>query len=119
MDKLYVKPKGHHTIWASFENPECKKGGAATENFGAKGHAFDYLKAGQTRTLLSYDGAGIINRFWFTFSDFLNPILLRSLVLRCYWDGSDKPAVEAPLGDFVSLGCHVTKFENELFSTGE
>ncbi len=119
MNEFYKKPKGHHTIWASFENPECKKGGAATENFGAKGHAFNSIKAGETITLMNYQGAGIIHRFWFTFTDFLNPIILRSLVLRCYWDGSDKPAVEAPLGDFVSLGCHVIPMENELFSTAE
>ena len=29
-----------------------------------------------------------------------DPEMLRTLVLRCFWDGADTPAVEVPLGDF-------------------
>ena len=28
----------------------------------------------------------------------------RSQILRIYWDGSDVPAVECPLGDFFACG---------------
>jgi hypothetical protein len=45
--------------------------------------------------------------------------MLRSLVIRCFWDGASKPAVEAPLGDFFSCGSELCKFENELFSSPE
>ncbi|MGC2930565.1 DUF2961 domain-containing protein, partial [Enterococcus faecium] len=30
--------------------------------------------------------------------------VLRDLILRIYWDGSDCPAVESPLGDFFCNG---------------
>ncbi|MFO7534859.1 MAG: glycoside hydrolase family 172 protein [Kiritimatiellia bacterium] len=36
--------------------------------------------------------------------------LLRQLVLRCYWDGSDTPSVEVPLGDFFCNGLHQRRF---------
>jgi hypothetical protein len=36
---------------------------------------------------------------WFTVSDWL-PEILRGTVLRIWWDGATRPAVEAPLGDF-------------------
>lgn len=29
--------------WFSFENPDAKRGAAAKENHGAKGHAFEYF----------------------------------------------------------------------------
>lgn len=116
--QLYSVPKGQ-TRWSSFENPEAGKGIAAHENNGAKGHAFDKIPARETVNLLNYnEGAGIINRIWMTLND-RSPYMLRSLVIRCYWDGADKPAVEAPLGDFFSCGSHLCRFENELFSSPE
>ncbi|MDE3213760.1 MAG: DUF2961 domain-containing protein, partial [Bacteroidota bacterium] len=46
--------------------------------------------------------------------------MLRSLVLRIYWDGKPTPAVEVPLGDFFCLGtARMVRFENALFTTGE
>lgn len=118
-EKLYKKPSGMHTRWSSFENPQGRKGEAAKENFGAKGHAFDKVQAGKTVNLLDYsEGAGIVNRIWITIND-RSPFMLRSLVLRCYWDGAIRPAVECPLGDFFSLGTEMTAFENELFSSPE
>ena len=50
------------THWVSFENPSGAKGQAARENRGAKGHAFDSLKAGETKTLLNVQGAGCVRR---------------------------------------------------------
>jgi hypothetical protein len=32
------------------------------------------------------------------------PEMFRSLVVRMYWDGSEHPSVEAPVGDFFGLG---------------
>ena len=118
MTELYKTPTGQ-TRWASFENPTAKKGAAARENHGAKGRAFEKIDAGDTVTLLDYgESAGIITRMWVTVSNREQP-MLRSLVLRCYWDGADKPAVEAPLGDFFSCGSELCRFENELFSSPE
>ena len=58
---------------------------------------------GQTLVLADLDGPGVITHFWNTTAS-LNPFSGRSLVLRMYWDGAEKPSVEAPLGDFFGVG---------------
>jgi len=73
------------------------------ENNGAKGHPCDSLAAGATKVLLDIKGPGIINRMWITISD-RSPEMLRSLVLKMYWDRESKPAVNVPFGDFFSVG---------------
>ncbi|HOW40677.1 MAG TPA: DUF2961 domain-containing protein [Bacteroidales bacterium] len=40
---------------------------------------------------------------WVTISD-RSPEMLRSLVLKMYWDRESKPAVNVPFGDFFSVG---------------
>ena len=118
MLNIYKRPKGQ-TRWSSFENPTAKKGAAAHENHGAKGHAFDKIASKDTVTLIDYgESAGIITRIWITVND-RSQSMLRSLVIRCYWDGALKPAVESPLGDFFSCGSELCRFENELFSSPE
>jgi D-arabinan exo alpha-(1,3)/(1,5)-arabinofuranosidase (non-reducing end) len=58
---------------------------------------------GQTVTLLDYQGAGIIHRFWMTISPG-NVQSLRQTILRIYWDNEKEPSVECPLGDFFGVG---------------
>ncbi|MBK8884762.1 MAG: DUF2961 domain-containing protein [Bacteroidales bacterium] len=53
------------------------------------------ITAGSTKTLLNVSGPGIINRMRVTISD-CSPIMLRSLILKMYWDNEDKPAVSVP-----------------------
>jgi len=119
LDALYRKPAGVQTRWASFENPAALKGRGGMENKGAKGHAFDMLRAGETKTLLDVEGSGTIRRFWMTISQ-RDPLMLRSLRLEMYWDHADKPAVSVPLGDFFGAATgQVTTFENALFSSPE
>ncbi|MBL0160433.1 MAG: DUF2961 domain-containing protein [Bryobacterales bacterium] len=110
---------GAHTRWSSFENPTAAKGAGGAENRGAKGHAFDAIAAGETKTLLDVKGAGEIRRIWFTVRD-RDPEMLRSMRLDIYWDGRPTPAVSVPAGDFFGaiLGRPVA-FENELFSDPE
>jgi hypothetical protein len=118
--ELYTAPaSGQATGWASFENPTSAKGQAGLENKGAKGHAFNVLKAGESITLLNVQGAGIVKRIWMTMTD-QNPAMLRSLRLDMYWDGAAKPAVSVPVGDFfgVGLGRKVT-FQSALFADPE
>ncbi|MBN1490463.1 MAG: DUF2961 domain-containing protein [Phycisphaerae bacterium] len=102
--------------WASFENPLGGKGQGGRENRGAKGHAFDQLPAGETVVLADVQGSGTIRRIWLTISGY-SPVMLRSLRLEMFWDGSAKPAVSVPLGDFFG---HIhgkrAVFENEFFS---
>ncbi|WP_340110705.1 glycoside hydrolase family 172 protein [Maribellus mangrovi] len=115
----YNMPEKVETKWSSFENLNGVKGEGARENNGAKGYPSDQIKAGETVTLLHVEGAGIVQRIWLTIND-RSPEMLRSLKLDMYWDGADKPAVSAPLGDFfgVGLGRRIA-FENELFADPE
>ena len=55
--------------WSSFENIDAGKGQGGKENFGAKGHPYNKIKAGETKSLLKVDGPGIVNRMWITISD--------------------------------------------------
>ena len=62
-----------------------------------------YIRPGESRTLVDHQGTGIIHRFWMTFpgwfwqhwnNDFpIDQTILRKLILRIYWDGSDTPSV--------------------------
>ncbi len=61
------------------------------------------IDPGGTLELGKIEGAGRITHMWFTISA-KSPDHLRELVLRIYWDGADRPAVECPLGDFYGLG---------------
>ncbi len=84
------------------------KGGMATEGTGAKaasalGQGWKVspsieIKPGETFTLAEIDGPGIIKHIWITNSSNIN----RKLILRIYWDESDAPSVECPLGDFFA-----------------
>jgi len=107
------------TLWSSFENLTAGKGQGGAKNNGAKGHACDEIKAGQSVILLDIEGPGLINRMWFTIDD-RSPEMLRSLKIEIFWDGSSKPAVSAPFGDFFGIGLgKKTAFENELFADPE
>lgn len=117
---IYKKSSHLQTRWASFENPTAGKGEGAKTNRGAKGFAFDSIEPGDSRTLLQVQGAGMVRRMWFT----LGPRTvktLRGLRLEMFWDGSDKPAVSVPFGDFFGyvLGMPPPAFENELFASPE
>jgi hypothetical protein len=61
------------------------------------------LDPGQTRILGDLEGPGRITHIWFTASGNERGFP-RSAVIRIYWDGSEKPAVEVPLGDFFAAG---------------
>ena len=61
------------------------------------------IEAGQSSTLLDVRGAGVITHMWFTINS-RDPLHLKNLVLRAYWDGEQEPSVEVPIGDFFGLG---------------
>jgi hypothetical protein len=66
---------------------------------------------GQTHVVMDVKGPGVITHMWFTF---LGPeaqdwakggsATQQDMLLRIYWDGSSRPGVEAPVGDFFA-GC--------------
>jgi hypothetical protein len=61
------------------------------------------VEPGQTATLLDITGAGVVTHIWFTISS-PDPMHLKNLVLRAWWDGESTPSVEVPIGDFFGLG---------------
>lgn len=58
---------------------------------------------GETTVLANLQGPGVINHIWMTIADneYGWPRLLR---LRIYYDGSEIPSVDAPIGDFFAVG---------------
>jgi hypothetical protein len=82
---------------------------------------FVVIEPGETATLCDISGAGSINHIWMTAAVLGEPLvdpdvsglrlprlddekLLRSLVLRMYWDHCDHSSVLTPLGDFFGVG---------------
>lgn len=67
------------------------------------------VAAGKTHVVMDVKGPGEITHMWFTF---LGPepqgwakqgsANHQEMLIRIYWDGQKKPAVEAPLGDFFA-----------------
>lgn len=116
---LYRMAPGVQSRWSSFENPGAEKGKGGLSNQGAKGHAFEDLKAGETKTLLDVKGSGMVTRMWVTVTN-RDPEFLRALRIEMYWDGAKTPAVSAPFGDFFGdiLG-RTSAFENALFANPE
>ena len=57
----------------------------------------------QSATLLDVSGAGVVTHLWFTINS-PDPMHLKNLVLRAWWDGESTPSVEVPIGDFFGLG---------------
>ena len=115
---LYQVPAGAHSRVSSFENLNGLKGQGGKSNATAKGHAFEDLKAGETKTLLDVATAGIVQRIWMTISD-RSPFMMRSLRLRMYWDGNSKAAVDVPFGDFFVAPAGLKTFQSALFSSPE
>ena len=87
----------------SFENPTGApgQGGQAASKLGKarKGAPSMTLKAGQEVQLCDIEGPGTIRHIWMTTAR--DPMNLRSLVIRAWWDGQAHPSIECPIGDFM------------------
>src|SRR5690348_4759511 len=94
------------------ENPRGERGGGGKADTGVSAHYARELgrgwkvspcieiAAGATATLAEIEGSGALTHFWMT-----TPRQFpRQSVLRCYWDGDTRPAIEVPLGDFFCNG---------------
>ncbi len=88
-----------------FENPTGAPGagGKAASNLGVgrKGAPAITLNIGQSVQLCDIQGPGTIRHIWMTTSN--NPMNLRSLVIRAWWDGQAHPSIECPIGDFMGF----------------
>jgi hypothetical protein len=81
---------------------EARRASSSNEDLARNGDA-KHLDPLGTLVLLDADGPGQIAHFWNTLGSF-DPFAGRALVLRIYYDGAEKPSVEAPLGDFFAMG---------------
>ncbi|HWA93240.1 MAG TPA: glycoside hydrolase family 172 protein [Terracidiphilus sp.] len=61
------------------------------------------VEPGATATILDVKGAGVVTHLWFTIAS-PDPMHLKNLVLRAWWDGESSPSIETPIGDFFGLG---------------
>lgn len=85
---------------SSAENRSGGKGQGGKAGGGLKGSpAIKDFQDETTVVLLDTEGPGQIRHIWCT-STARDPFGLRNQILRIYWEGSDIPSVEAPLGDF-------------------
>lgn len=91
LDGLMVQREGRIAHYASTD----PSGGNAD---------FVVIAPGETHTLLSHDGAGIVRRWWLTIAPRDNAELQRQLIARCYWDSEAEPSVEVPVADFFGMG---------------
>jgi hypothetical protein len=66
---------------------------------GWKVNPYIVLKPSETFEIAAIDGPGIIQHIWMTPAG-----KWRNTIIRFYWDGSDRPSVECPVGDFFCSG---------------
>jgi hypothetical protein len=73
-------------------------------SFDTTGGNRDYwpIAGGAEREVFRATGPGVITHIWFTIAA-RSDHHLKEIVLRGYWEGNDKPSVEAPIGDFFGL----------------
>lgn len=86
------------------------------------------IPPGKRVTIGEVSGAGYISRLWLTFpgwfwqhwnpSALVDPTMLKSLIMRIYWDGAKTPTVEVPVGDFFGAGhCEFNSFASRYVGT--
>lgn len=66
------------------------------------------LVPGSRTAIFSQDGRGVITKLRVRMES-ADPHAWRKVVVRAWWDGAEKPAIEAPLGDFFGSGFGYTE----------
>ncbi len=66
-------------------------------------HDWVSVDPGQAATILDVQGSGVVTHIWFTINS-PDPMHLKSLLLRAWWDSEESPSIEVPIGDFFGLG---------------
>lgn len=102
-NKMLYEIKNLQSRAGTGENQRGEKGRGGMARGGRKGcPSISPLRAGKTYTLLDAEGSGVVRRIWFTFPP-NDPMAMRCIILRIYWDGQEQPSVEVPMGDFFGL----------------
>ena len=66
---------------------------------GWKVNPYIRLQPGETFEIANIEGEGMIQHIWLTPTG-----RWREVIIRFYWDGSETPSVECPVGDFFCMG---------------
>lgn len=108
----------------SFENPSGEKGQGGKSSshlgIGRKGFASKQIDPGEKVVLCDIQGSGTIRHIWMTGGWKDNLKLLRTTIIRAYWDGQTYPSIECPLGDFMGLAHgKLMPYQSSLHSVGE
>ncbi len=116
----------------SFENPTGApgEGGKAASELGVgrKGSPARRIEPGETVVLCDIQNPGTIHHIWMTGEWTDHPWmqetgrseLLRTTIIRAYWDGQEHPSIECPIGDFMGVAqARVKSYESAVHSVGE
>lgn len=79
----------------STDGPALKNAQRAGLGQGWKISPYIIIQPGETAVLADIKGMGAIQHIWMTLAGYY-----RFAILRMYWDDSEKPSVECPVGDF-------------------
>ncbi|MGA7306191.1 MAG: glycoside hydrolase family 172 protein [Rhodothermales bacterium] len=71
---------------------------------GGNNDRLEHIANGERRTLFDVQGAGMIDHIWITIAPPPPTLSRNDIILRMYWDGSDEPCVESPIGPFFGQG---------------
>lgn len=117
----YLLDTGLTSRSISFENPTGAPGagGRAASNLGAgrKGAPSRQIKPGETVPLCDIPGPGTIRHIWITTQR--QPEVLRSLVVRAWWEGQENPSLECPVGDLFGFAHgKVMPYQSAVHSVG-
>lgn len=98
---------GHGLSTLHLLTPGRSRRASSFDKTGGNHDWFD-LPPGETREFAHIQDCGIIRHIWCTHwtgnaSWEEEPLALRKLILRIYWDGEAEPSVQAPLGDFFGM----------------
>lgn len=108
---------------STFRNETTRQ--LTTFNLSKKSKAIS-VSRGHKVTMGEVTGHGRITQLWLTFPGWfwqhwnreapVSQTILKTLILRIYWDGSEKPAIQCPVGDFFGNGlCEVSNFTSRYF----
>lgn len=74
------------------------------------------IDPGKSASIAQAKGAGVIRHLWLTINH-KDPLYLRKMVIKAYWDGETEASILAPIGDFFCLGHGIVRsFENAAFN---
>ena len=109
-------PVERHPLSTFFNPGRAHSRRASSHDRSGGNQDFVRIEPGEVAVLLDHEGAGCVTHLYCAM---VLPDLrdYRNAVLRCHWDGSDRPSVEVPLGDFFALAhARVRQFTSALIA---